>query len=89
MDRGALVWILLLLAVFAVVTGQAWARGIDVKCGCFSLESWGLGLKLGEQGRSIEAFIESVRFACVRSLVLLVVALYLFVAMETEPSSRA
>lgn len=33
--RGALIAVSALLGVFLVALAQAWARGLDVRCGCF------------------------------------------------------
>ena len=60
-----------LLVLFAAATGQAWARGLDISCGCFDLRLVGLGAQA--------AFLDSVRFAFVRNLALLAAAAYAFV----------
>jgi uncharacterized membrane protein YphA (DoxX/SURF4 family) len=36
--RAAVLWAVVLFAVFVLVTGQAWARGLDISCGCFKLD---------------------------------------------------
>lgn len=50
-----------MLAVFIVLTGQAWFRGLDISCGCF-------GSMLEE-----ESFLGSVQFAFFRNLVLMAI----------------
>lgn len=61
-----------MLAVFVIVTGQAWARGLEIGCGCFSLKMFGLAEMPG-----LERFFESVAFAFFRNLVLLALAVFL------------
>jgi uncharacterized membrane protein YphA (DoxX/SURF4 family) len=39
--QAALGWALVLFAIFLVVTEQAWARGLDISCGCFNLQWFG------------------------------------------------
>ena len=58
--------ILLLLVIFLLATGQAWARGLDIDCGCF--------------GTAIEkdTFLGSVAFAFFRNLTLFGIGAYLF-----------
>ena len=41
--RAALIWAMMMFAVFVFATGQAWARGLDIACGCFNLHAFGLG----------------------------------------------
>jgi putative oxidoreductase len=56
-----------LMGVFVMATGQAWARGLEISCGCFDLTIFGL------QGSypGLVQFLESPGFAFVRNLVLL------------------
>ena len=61
-----------LLAVFVVATGQAWARGLEIGCGCFSLKMFGLTEMPG-----LERFLESVAFAFFRNLLLRALAAFL------------
>ncbi len=65
-QESALGVIMLLMAVFLAATGQAWARGLDIDCGCF--------------GSAIEknSFLGSVSFAFFRNLALLGLSAYLF-----------
>lgn len=62
----ALVTVTLLLAFFVVATGQAWARGLDISCGCFNLKIFGLH----QSAPGLVKFLESVAFAFFRNLVL-------------------
>lgn len=71
--RAAAGWALVLFVVFAGATGQAWARGLEISCGCFNLHALGLG---EGRGRAVVAFLESVGFAFVRALVLALGAIY-------------
>lgn len=67
--RAALLWAMVLFAVFVVATGQAWARGLDISCGCF---------KLGFLSAGTARFVESVGFAFVRAVLLLAGAVFLW-----------
>lgn len=60
---GALWWSLVLFSVFAVATGQAWVRGLDISCGCFDVG------KLGA-GEAFARWMEHVGVACVRAVLL-------------------
>jgi len=62
-----------LFFAFALATGQAWVRGVDLACGCLRLKPFALP---DPAGTSVE-FYESAPFACVRALVLAVLALML------------
>lgn len=73
--RAALVWALVMFGVFIVATGQAWARGLDISCGCFNLRAFGLD---PAGGRSLVKFVESVGFAFFRALLLLLGGIYAF-----------
>jgi uncharacterized membrane protein len=68
----ALVWALLLFSVFVLATGQAWARGLDISCGCFNLQLLGLG-----ESEGLAKFFHSVSFAFFRALLLAAGAVYL------------
>jgi uncharacterized membrane protein YphA (DoxX/SURF4 family) len=72
MRRAALVWAAVLFAMFVLATGQAWARGFEINCGCFRLDFLGLS-----SGKGMGKFIESVSFAFFRALLLLAGAVYL------------
>jgi len=73
--RAALVWSLVMFGVFVIATGQAWARGLDISCGCFNLRAFGLD---AGTGKSFIKFVESVGFAFFRALLLFLGAVYLF-----------
>jgi len=76
--RAALVWTALMFGVFVLATGQAWVRGLDISCGCFKLAFLGDG--------AMAKFVESVKFACVRAVLLLGAILYL---LRASASSQA
>jgi uncharacterized membrane protein YphA (DoxX/SURF4 family) len=65
--RAAAGWALILCALFALCTGQAWLRGLNISCGCFNLQALGL---TADAHPSLIAFLESVRFAFFRALIL-------------------
>jgi len=71
--RAALVWALVMFGVFVLATGQAWARGLDISCGCFNLSAFGFD---PASGKSFVKFIESVGFAFFRALLLFLGAAY-------------
>lgn len=76
--RAALVWAIVLFAIFVLATGQAWARGLEISCGCFKLDF------LSEN--AVRVF-ESVGFAFSRALLLLAGAIYVWrgrVPVEAE-----
>jgi len=70
--NAALTWALILFFIFAVCSGQAWLRGIHIACGCLDLRLVGIlpGSKLAE-------LLESVGFALVRALVLMMATIHL------------
>jgi putative oxidoreductase len=67
--RAALTWSLVMFAVFAVCTGQAWVRGLKIACGCLDLRLVGV-----ERGSSMSVMLESVEFAFLRAAVMAVLA---------------
>jgi putative oxidoreductase len=79
--RAGLVLVAGLLGLFAVVTGQAWVRGLTISCGCFDLRF--LGIAPG-------GFLDSTGFACLRAVVLLAIALWLLAdrGMPTRRGAR-
>ena len=77
--RPALVWTALMLGVFVLATGQAWVRGLDISCGCFKLAFLGDG--------ALAKFVESVKFACVRAVLLLGASLYLLASSRAVVSA--
>jgi uncharacterized membrane protein YphA (DoxX/SURF4 family) len=74
---AALIWAAVLFAVFVVATGQAWARGLDISCGC---------MKLNFLGESAGKILESVWFAFLRAIVLLGMAVFLLRERESLKS---
>jgi putative oxidoreductase len=72
--QAALVWSLVMFGVFVIATGQAWARGLDISCGCFNLRAFGLD---AGTGKSFIKLVESVGFAFFRALLLFLGAVYL------------
>lgn len=68
-SETALSVIIALLAVFVLATGQAWARGLDISCGCFNLEIFG-----ADRSAILVKFIESAAFAFFRNLLLVSIA---------------
>ncbi len=67
-----------LMALFVLATGQAWARGLEIACGCF-------GGSLEE-----ETFLGSVPFAFFRNLVLTAIAgaLWMRLLRSQMPNSK-
>jgi uncharacterized membrane protein YphA (DoxX/SURF4 family) len=64
--QTALLIVTALMVLFVLATGQAWARGLDIACGCFNLEIFGLQQRLP----GLIRFLESVSFAFLRNLLL-------------------
>ena len=64
-----------LFLIFIAATGQAWARGLDISCGCFDLSILGIS----GDGKTME-FIESATFAFFRNIVLANLIGYLFIS---------
>lgn len=81
--RAAAGWALVLFVVFAGATGQAWARGLEISCGCLDLRALGLA---GPRVQAVVEMFESVGVAFVRALVLVLAAIY--VLRERLPESR-
>jgi uncharacterized membrane protein YphA (DoxX/SURF4 family) len=82
--QTATLWALVLCVVFAVATGQAWARSLPISCGCFNLDF------LGAAGKSsMVALLESVGFAFVRSLLLVAACVYLLRDRSAEGRHQA
>ena len=65
-SQTALLTVTGLLGCFVIATGQAWARGLDIACGCFNLQIFGLQ----ERWPGFVRFLESVAFAFFRNLLL-------------------
>jgi uncharacterized membrane protein YphA (DoxX/SURF4 family) len=72
-SQTALLMVTGLLVFFVLATGQAWARGLDIACGCFNLEIFGVQ----ERWPGLVRFLESVAFAFWRNLLLAGVAFVL------------
>jgi len=68
-SETALTTVFGLLVIFVVATGQAWARGLDISCGCFNLEVFG-----ADRSSKLFKFIESASFAFFRNLALVALA---------------
>ena len=78
----ALLVTLVLFVAFIGSTGQAWMRDLDISCGCFNLEIFGL-----KADSPTVRLIESASFAFFRNLVLLVAAVWLFrTSLRTTPA---
>ena len=73
--RAALICAIVLFGIFAVATGQAWARGLNIGCGCFVLV---LPFLEGDAKAKFATFMESPAFAFCRALLLLAVTVWLF-----------
>jgi uncharacterized membrane protein YphA (DoxX/SURF4 family) len=80
--RAALFWAMILFASFVLATGQAWARGLNINCGCFNLDF------LGDEFAGI---FETVKFAFFRAVLLFASAVYLWraPAESTGPTPAA
>ena len=74
--RAALFWAMILFASFVLATGQAWARGLNISCGCFNLDFL---------GAEFAGVFETVKFAFFRALLLFAAAVYLW-RSPTEPA---
>ena len=71
--KAALAWAFVLFTVFALCTGQAWLRGLDIACGCLDLTIFGI-----PHGSETAGILESVRFAFFRALALAGIVFILF-----------
>ena len=76
---AAVLWAVVLFAIFVLVTGQAWARGLDISCGCLKLDFLGDG--------AFAKFLESASFAFFRALLLLAASLYVLRSIPGDPDS--
>jgi uncharacterized membrane protein YphA (DoxX/SURF4 family) len=77
--NAALAWALILFFIFAACSGQAWLRGLHIACGCLDLRLVGIS-----PGSKMAGVLESVRFAFLRTLVLLGASVYL---MRLQPAA--
>ena len=82
--ESSLCVMLVLFLVFTVATLSAWARGLDISCACFDLEAVGI-----KPGSSTAAFIDSVRFAFFRNIILACGVGYLLLATLRAPCPSA
>lgn len=72
--RAATGWAFILCVVYVLCTGQAWLRGLTISCGCLDLQFLGL---TPDAHPSLIAFLESVRFAFFRAVLLCAACLWL------------
>ncbi len=72
--RAALIWVAILCAIFIVATGQAWARGLDISCGCIDLHLLGFG---HGSGSTLAGILESLPFAFFRGIAMAAAVAYL------------
>jgi uncharacterized membrane protein YphA (DoxX/SURF4 family) len=82
-SETALATIMGLLVVFVLATGQAWARGLDISCGCFNLKIFGADASTG-----LVKFVESPGFAFFRNLILVLLAFALLRRRLAEIDGR-
>ncbi len=84
-SQTALLMVTSLLVFFVLATGQAWARGLDIACGCFNLEIFGVS----KRWPGLVRFLESVAFAFWRNLLLACVAGFLLrQALRPKPEPQ-
>lgn len=81
--RAALLWVLVLCSLFVAATGQAWARGLSISCGCMNLDF----LKPVGIGEGAIKFFESAPFAFVRACLLLAAGAFLYAAERKQASA--
>ena len=72
-----------LMVLFVFATGQAWARGLDIACGCFHLQIF----ELQEWLPGLVHFLESVSFGFFRNLLLARLAGFLLRQAMRSPYS--
>lgn len=80
--RAALRWILVMCSIFLAATGQAWARGLSISCGCMNLDF----LKPVGIGDSAIKLFESAPFAFGRATLLLAAGAFLYAAGRKKPA---
>jgi putative oxidoreductase len=83
--RAALLWILMLCLIFLVVTGEAWARGLSISCGCMNLDFL---RPVGIGDGAIKMF-ESAPFAFVRAILLLAAGAFLYAGERKESGATS
>ena len=74
-----------LFVLFVLSTGQAWARHLDISCGCFDFGIFGLDARTSGAVR----FLESVGFAFIRNLALTAAAVFLLWKEFTGTGARS
>ena len=74
-----------LFVIFVVATGQAWARHLDISCGCFDFRIFGLDASRSK----VIHFLESVGFAFIRNLALATAACFLLRKEIVAPRTAA
>ena len=77
---AARLWTLMLFGIFLIATGQAWARGLDITCGCMNLEAIGL--------TRLSRLIESPAGAFVKNLTLAGAALFIQPGSSTQSAEK-
>jgi len=82
--ESALAVMLGLFCIFILATGSAWARGLDISCGCFDLSMMGINA----ESKTMQ-FLESARFAFFRNIVLAAFVAYLLLcALPLETPAK-
>jgi putative oxidoreductase len=82
--QAALLWATILFAIFIVSTGQAWARGLQISCGCFDLSMIGITPE-----SAFAQMMKSAWFACLRAIVLFIASLFLLRRSPVEIRTTA
>ena len=77
---AARLWAVILFGIFLIATGQAWARGLDISCGCMNLEAVGL--------TRISRIIESPAGAFVKNLTLAAAALFIQIRNPSQSGDK-
>ena len=78
-----LAWALILFMVFALCTGQAWARGLRIDCGCLDLSL--LGVRTA--GSATAEFFESPGFALIPCAMALAAAAVGLLRQRDKPAA--
>jgi uncharacterized membrane protein YphA (DoxX/SURF4 family) len=80
--QATLLWVMALFAVFLVMVGQAYLRGLDISCGCFDLGVFGI-----DEGSKLAHLLESAGFGTLRNVILLGAAVFLWKCRATAKRS--
>lgn len=80
---AALIWALMMFGSFVLATGQAWARGLNISCGCLDLSVIGIGTD-----SDTARLLKSASFAFVRALLLVAGGVYVWRAAKTADRER-